>query len=256
MILDPNTEGSIQIKKFAEGILERCKEEERKTLKTCPSPLINPITRWVRVHFQNASLASLPHHPLHFDEDVPSFYTTDLLIDIIRRKNHVCAPSVKLFRKQAPFPPQEIQQVDASLEHLGIEGGTRLSPMEVTILYQTQCSINLPRTSLFVDSINDCYLLWDEAALWLEDVDLKRPGVPSEKSRSTAESTTLMRLDSSSESDSSLVDSLASFFTVEKRTKRRARRTRNLIRRCELRMREPEAAHSPAPSTTLSSVSR
>ncbi|CDS37475.1 conserved hypothetical protein [Echinococcus multilocularis] len=254
MILDPNTEGSIQIKKFADGILELCKEEEMKALKTCPSPLIKPITRWVRVHFRNAALASISHHPLHFDEDVPTSYTTDLLVDVIRRRNHICAPSIKLFRKQEPLPPEEIQQVGTSLEQLGIKGGTRLSPMEATILYQTQCSINLPRANLFVTSIDDSYLLWDEAALWLEDVDLKGPGVPSEKSRSTVESVTPTESTISIESDSSSVGSLASFLTVEKKTKRRAKRIRNLARRCEQRMRDLEGARSPLHSTTSSSV--
>lgn len=91
--------------------------------------------------------------------------------------------------------------------------------MEVTILYQTQCNINLPRASLFGKSINDCYLLWDEAALWLEDVDLKSPSVLLEKSRSPAVSMPVMESASSSESDSSSVDSLASFFTAEKASK-------------------------------------
>ncbi|KAL5968046.1 hypothetical protein TSMEX_004193 [Taenia solium] len=186
---------------------------------------------------------------------VTVFYYLGKTLNLYSRKNHICAPSVKLFRKQVSLPPQEIEQVGASLEQLGIKGGTRLSPMEVTILYQTQCSINLPRASLFVNSITDCYLLWDEATLWLEDVEPRSPGMPPEKSRSTGESVTLMGSVSGSESDSNSVDSLMTFFTVEERTKRRAKRMRSLVRRCEQRMRDLEGAHSPPPSTTSSSVS-
>ncbi|VDM34251.1 unnamed protein product, partial [Hydatigera taeniaeformis] len=219
MLLDPSSEGSIEVKKFAEGILGLCKEEEVRALKMGPSPLARQFIRWVRLHFRNATLASIPHHPLHFDEDVPSFYTADLLIDIIRRRNHICAPSIKLLKKKSALQPEVIEQVSESLAQLGIEGGTRLSPTEVTILYQTQCSNNVSRVSLFIASINDCYLLWDEAALWLEDFEAKTPNVSSEKSQPSAECATVMGSDNSGDSDSSSVDSLASFFTVEKASK-------------------------------------
>ncbi|VDK33488.1 unnamed protein product [Taenia asiatica] len=244
MLLDPNTEA--QKNCFHEILFYLSKEEEMKALKVCPSPLIRPI---VRYESYSKSLG-------YFIRIITVFYYLGKTLNLYSRKNHICAPSVKLFRKQVPLPPQEIEQVGASLEQFGIKGGTRLSPMEVTILYQTQCSVNLPRTSLFVNSINDCYLLWDEAALWLEDVEPKSPGVPSEKSRSTGESVTLMGSASGSESDSSSVDSLTTFFTVEEGAKRRAKRMRNLVRRCEQRMRDLEGAHSPPPSTTSSSVSR
>ncbi|KAM7542654.1 hypothetical protein Aperf_G00000014212 [Anoplocephala perfoliata] len=238
MLLDPNTEGSIQIARFAEGIFELCKEEEINIMKLSPSPLIKPMVRWVRVHFKNATLASIPFHPLHFNEDVPSLYTTDFLIDVIRRNNHVCAPSVKLYLKRGAAPPQEIERMGVTLDQLGVKGGTKLAPEEVTILYQSECTSDRSLESLCPTSIDDCYLLWEEAPLWLEEVVIKEPKPSSSaKTKSNAESSEKVSESShSDDSDASSVVSLATYLTVEKRASRRAKRMRRLAKKFEQRV--------------------
>lgn len=134
-----------------------------------------------------------------------------------RRNNHVCAPSVKLFIKRGAAPPREIDRIGATLEQLGVKGGTKLAPEEVTILYQSECTSARPIASLCPTSINDCYLLWKESPLWLEEVAIKEAKSSSTKSKSTAES--LERASESSridDSDASSEVSLATYLSVER----------------------------------------
>nr|CDS29014.1 conserved hypothetical protein [Hymenolepis microstoma] len=250
MLLDPETEGSIQIKKFSQGIYEICKEEEMRVIRLLPSPLIKPLVRWVRIHFQNATVASVPFHPLHFQEDVPSFYTTDLLIDIIRRQNHACTPSVKMFIKRSATPAQEIQQIGATLTQLGIKGGTKLNPEEVTILYESECKFDSSIAKSCTTSIESCYLLWDEAPLWSEEVINKDFATKTKDEVSSPVSGS-----SEEDSDASSIVSLATYLTMAQRTRRRAKVMRRLARKCEQRIRAAEVSRNEEHSEAHSIIS-
>ncbi|KAM3179147.1 hypothetical protein ACTXT7_001194 [Hymenolepis weldensis] len=198
MLLDPETEGSIQIKKFSKGIYNTCKEEEMR-------------------------------------EDVPSFYTTDFLVDIIRRRNHACAPTIKMFIKRGATPPQEINQIEATLNQLGIKGGTKFAPEEVTILYQSECKFDSSIASYCTTSIDNCYLLWDEASLWLEEVVIRES--VSEKKEESSKS---VSGSSNEDSDASSIVSLDAYLSVVQRARRRAKRVRRLAKKCEQRIRASE----------------
>uniref|UniRef100_A0A0R3UP16 RNA_pol_Rpb5_N domain-containing protein n=1 Tax=Mesocestoides corti TaxID=53468 RepID=A0A0R3UP16_MESCO len=162
-------------------------------------------------------LAAIPFYPLHFDEDVPSFYTTEFLVDIIRQNCRILAPSIRLFFNQTALPKDELLPIGASLEQLGFKGGLRLSPEEVTIYYQLDCRTKYPLTNLCRSSIDNCYVLWDEAGLWQEDVTTteKTDAPPRLKSAAGSAVPTTVAT-TTDESDSSSEESLAEFFSVEK----------------------------------------
>ena len=124
---------------------------------------------------------------------------------------------MKLFLKQYPAPPEEIEGVSVSLQQLGIKGGTYFEPEEVTILYQTESKFNLSISNLCYTSINDCFLLFDDASLWKEKAVPKLSDESSIKTKCSI-STSLLT-DPSSNTEEPVcesVESSASFLTVEK----------------------------------------
>lgn len=114
-----------------------------------------------------------------------------------------------MFIKRGATPPQEINQIGATLNQLGIKGGTKFSPEEVTILYQSECKFDSSIASYCTTSIDNCYLLWDEASLWLEEVIIKES--VSKKNEETSKS---VSGSSDEDSDASSIVSLATYLSV------------------------------------------
>lgn len=80
----------------------------------------------------------------------------------------------------------------------------------MTVLYESQCKFDQFLADYCATTIDDSYLLWDEASLWLENPDIEKYMAKSkgETSKPTEES-----LDK--DSDASSVVSLATYLSVD-----------------------------------------
>ncbi|BHF69879.1 hypothetical protein SprV_0301292600 [Sparganum proliferum] len=231
MLLDPDSDGCIQMKDLEAGVLRLCQKEELSIMQRAPSALIRPPVLWVRIFFRYLTYAQCSTLNLHFSKDVPANTSTGVLVEIIRQHCRLNSPSVNLFSHKAALPKDAVP-IGVTLEELGILGGQRLAPEEFTLYYQPSAVFGLRAPPHTAASLTFSPLVWlDEFA--------ERPAAPTsgsgeakqEKQATASDDAAASAADPKQRSgpardgeddeNEALAESLAEFLSVERTASRR-----------------------------------
>nr|VZI51304.1 unnamed protein product [Spirometra erinaceieuropaei] len=255
MLLDPDSDGCIQMKDLEAGVLRLCQKEELNIMQRAPSALIRPPVLWVRVFFRYLTYAQCSTLNLHFSKDVPANTTTDVLVEIIRQYCRLNSPSVNLFSHKAALPKDAVP-IGVTLEELGILGGQRLAPEEFTLYYQPSAVFGLRAPPHTAASLTFSPLVWvDEFAEMpaptSREAKQEKPTASDETAASEADPKQRSGpVRDGEDENEALAESLAEFLSVERTASRRIKNRARLAALFEQTWatQEPSSSRSVASS--------